>query len=139
MQHTNPSNVALDQAWPIAEPEAFRALFEEAPIAYHEVDAEGIVRRVNQAQCELLGYRAEEIVGKPIWTFMLHEEQDASREAIARRLAGEETPVSSCRTYVTRDLRVLTAEVHSRVILDAGGRPVGIRAALIDITERVAA
>ena len=39
--------------------ERFRDLFEEAPVAYHEVDCEGIIRRVNQAECTLLGYEAE--------------------------------------------------------------------------------
>src|SRR5690242_14524769 len=33
----------------------FRTLFEEAPIAYHEIDREGVVRRVNRAECDLLG------------------------------------------------------------------------------------
>lgn len=139
MQHTHPSNTALEQPWPVAEHETFRALFEEAPIAYHELDSEGIVRRVNQAQCELLGYRAEEMVGKPIWTFMLSDEQNASRENIARNLAGAEAQISGRRTFVTRDLRLVTVEVHGRLIRDTNGTPVGIRAALIDITERVAA
>ena len=34
--------------------ERFRALFEEAPVAYHEIDRDGIVRRVNRAECALL-------------------------------------------------------------------------------------
>src|ERR1035441_6788897 len=32
--------------------EQFRALFEDAPVAYHELDTEGIVRRLHPAQCQ---------------------------------------------------------------------------------------
>src|SRR5450631_3849916 len=136
MQHPHSPEAALEPIWPMEEQEPFRALFEEAPIPYHELDAEGIIRRVNRAQCELLGYSAEDLIGKPIWAFTLHEEQDASRKAVARRLSESEPLVSGRRTYVTRDLRLVTAEVHSRLILGQDGKPVGIRAALIDITER---
>ena len=41
-----------------ASEERFRNLFEEAPVAYHEIDTEGIVRRVNRAERELLGLEA---------------------------------------------------------------------------------
>ena len=43
--------------------ERFRQLFEQAAVAMHEIDAEGIVRRVNRAECELLGLEPEEILG----------------------------------------------------------------------------
>jgi len=139
MQQAHTSDAVFEKEWSIAEQEPFRALFEEAPIAYHELDAEGIVRRVNRAQCELLGYAPEEIIGKPIWSFTLHDEQKAIRETIARRLIGPEPVAPGRRTYITRDLRLVTAEVHSRLIVDQDGQPAGVRAALIDITERVAA
>jgi PAS domain-containing protein len=42
--------------------ERFRDIFAEAPIAYHEIDSQGIVRRVNRAECELLGFAASEIL-----------------------------------------------------------------------------
>ena len=37
----------------------FRGLFQFAPVAYHEIDATGSVRRVNQTEYRLLGYRAQ--------------------------------------------------------------------------------
>jgi len=42
--------------------ERSRDIFDEAPIAYHELDSQGIVRRVNRAECELLGFAASEIL-----------------------------------------------------------------------------
>lgn len=48
----------------------FRSLFEDAPIAYHEIDSEGVIQRVNQTECRLLGYQAPELVGRHIWEFL---------------------------------------------------------------------
>lgn len=33
--------------------ESFRVLFDDAPIPCHEIDRNGIIVRVNQAQCEV--------------------------------------------------------------------------------------
>ena len=54
-----------------ASEERFRSLFEEAPVAYHEIDTEGIVRRVNRAEREMLGLEAESIVGRHVWEFVV--------------------------------------------------------------------
>src|SRR5260370_21168284 len=67
--------------------EQFRLLFEQAPVAYHEIDRRGIIQRVNQAECHLLGYRADEIVGHAAWEFVAPEEQAKSREAVRRKMA----------------------------------------------------
>ena len=29
--------------------------FQEAPFAYHEIDADGLIQTVNEAECRLLG------------------------------------------------------------------------------------
>jgi PAS domain-containing protein len=54
--------------------QAMRALFDEAPLPYHEIDRNGIVVRVNRTECELLGVSASEMVGRPIWDFVKPEE-----------------------------------------------------------------
>jgi PAS domain S-box-containing protein len=113
----------------------FRALFEEAPVAFHEVDCAGVIRRVNRAQCELLGYTASEMLDRPIWDFVSPEQQHLSREAIQAKLAGGE-PGSLTREYVRKDGARRCIEVVQSVICDESGRPGGIRAGFIDITER---
>ncbi len=70
--------------------ERFRGLFEEAPVAYHEIDCEGIVLRVNRAECTLLGYEAEEILGKYTWDFIALEEREPARQAFRRKIGGEQ-------------------------------------------------
>ena len=42
--------------------ERFRGMFQEAPVACHEIDRDGIVLRVNRAGCKLLGFEQEEML-----------------------------------------------------------------------------
>jgi PAS domain S-box-containing protein len=60
--------------------ERFRALFEQAPLGYQSLDAEGRFIEVNQAWLETLGYLREEAVGKWFGDFLAPEFVDAFRE-----------------------------------------------------------
>src|SRR5690348_18300020 len=68
----------------------FRELFEFAPVAYHEIDAAGILRRVNQTECRMLGYTSAEMIGNPVWQFVAADQQEQCRHAIERKIAGDE-------------------------------------------------
>src|SRR5579872_5760150 len=69
---------------------SFRELFEFAPVSYHEIDAAGVLRRVNHTECRMLGYTSEEMIGRPVWQFVAADQQEQCREAIRRKVAGEE-------------------------------------------------
>ncbi len=116
--------------------ERFRRLFEEAPIAYHEVDCEGTVRRVNRAEAQLLGVDTGEMLGQPIWDFISPEERQVARESLRRKISGEQPIGPFQRQYLRRDGAVRTIEIHDSLIRDNDGRVTGIRSALLDITER---
>lgn len=116
--------------------ERFRSLFEEAPVAYHEIDRDGIVQRVNHAECTLLGFQGEDILGKPIWQFVTPEEQARSREAIRRKISGEQPLAPFEREYRSRDGTQLTLEIHENLIRNHDGEVIGIRSTMLDITER---
>ena len=116
-----------------------RELFDGAPVAYHELDRDGVVRRVNRAECALLGYQAGEMVGRPIWEFIAAGEQAGSREAIRQKLSGEQPLAPVQRTFVRHDGAELSIEIHDRLVRNETGEATGIRSALLDITARVAA
>jgi len=116
--------------------ERFRLLFEQAPVAYHEIDREGVVTRVNQAECALLGYEPWEMVGRRIWDFTALEEQAASHDAVRRKIAEEQPLAVFARDYVRRDGTRLVLEIHENLIRDQEGAVAGIRSSLLDITER---
>ena len=116
--------------------ERFRDLFEEAPVAYHEIDRQGIIRRVNRAECELLGFAPAEMLNSHVSDFVSAEEREASQEAVRRKLAGELPLESFRRVYTRRDGAQLVVEVHENYIRDESGLVTGIRSALLDITKR---
>jgi PAS domain S-box-containing protein len=114
----------------------FRELFDGAPVAYHELDREGVIRRVNLAECVLLGYQAGEMLGRPHWAFILEADRQASREAVRRKLAGEQPLEPVQRRFVRRDGGELWLEIHDSLVRNAAGETIGIRTALLDITAR---
>lgn len=116
--------------------ERFRGLFEDAPVACHDLDAEGVVLRVNQAECQLFGFEPSQIVGRHIWEFMVAEDSEKTREGLRRRVTGEDPLVPLEREYNRRDGTTVILEVHQKTIRDAAGAIVGLRSFLLDITER---
>jgi PAS domain S-box-containing protein len=116
--------------------ERFRRLFEDAPVAYHELDTEGIVKRVNRAEGRLVGLSPEEIEGRSIWGFVSPAERETSRDAFRRKLAGEMPIAPFEREYLAMDGTRHIAEIHESLIRDDDGCVTGMRAALLDITER---
>jgi PAS domain S-box-containing protein len=132
-------------SWPIGDGAAtvvmlgsdrFRSLFKDAPIAYHEIDAQGTVVRVNRAECELLGFTREEIVGKPIWELVAPEQREVSRQRVLAKLTGREELVPFERPYTRQDGTTVLLEIHENLILDEHGKTAGIRTALLDITAK---
>ena len=116
--------------------ERFRLLFDEAPVAYHEIEGEGIVRRVNRAECQLLGFEPDQMIGRPIWEFVSPEQRDASREAVRNKLAGDHPIAPFEREYRGADGRRRLFEIHESLIRDSNGVVTGMRSAMLDITER---
>jgi PAS domain S-box-containing protein len=116
--------------------ERFRGLFEDAPIAYHEIDTNGVVRRVNRAECELLGSQPEELLGRPVWDQVADDQRELSRERVAAKLTGQERLVPFERFYAGPGGERLRLEVHENLIRDEQGKVVGIRSALLDVSEK---
>jgi two-component system sensor kinase FixL len=114
----------------------FRSWFEDAPIACHEVDRDGLVLCVNQAECELFGFRPEEMIGRPIWDFMASEDREKTKAGLLQRIASEQPLVPLEREYKRRDGSSVVMEIHQRRIRDAAGHATGLRTFLLDITQR---
>ena len=114
----------------------FRDLFEDAPIAYHETDTNGIVRRVNRAECRLLGLDPADIVGKHAWELLAPEERERSRDAMRGKLTRQVQVEAVERDYVAADGSRRTMEIHASLIEDKDGRVVGLRSAKLDVTAR---
>ena len=114
----------------------FRELFDCAPVGYHELDKDGIVRRVNRAECALFGYQAAEMLGRPVWDFIAGAERETSREVFRQKLSGERPLEPYQRRYLRRGGGELWVEIHDILVRNATGETVGVRTALLDITKR---
>jgi two-component system, LuxR family, sensor kinase FixL len=114
----------------------YESLFAGAPMACHEIDTQGTVVRVNPAECALLGFSAEEMIGRPIWEFMALDEQERSAAALRLKFSGEEALTRIEREYRRQDGARLFLEIHPKLIRDASGKVVGIRSFMVDNTER---
>ena len=118
----------------LVESEAkFRSLFDEAPMAYHELDREGRITRINRAGERLLGYAAEELAGRPVWELVVERD---SHDAVRRKLSGIMPTAPYERSFVRKDGTSFLAQVEDRLIYDAEGNVGGIRTTLQDITAR---
>lgn len=111
-----------------------RALFDDASLPYHEIDCNGIVVRVNRAECEALGLKATEMVGRPIWDFVCPEEREPCRAAVMGTLLGTSAPPRE-RKFLSRTGAELIFQLYYRPIQDAAGNVVGVRTTMIDRTE----
>ncbi len=111
----------------------FRDLFDDAPVAYYELDTEGRLARVNKTELEMLGYSAGEMVGHYIWEFVVGED---FRDYIAWRVRDEaEIGEPYQREFRRKDGSVFPVLVRDSLIRDPAGVVTGLRATMQDISE----
>ena len=114
----------------------FRTAFNNAPIGVVFTDLDGILKRVNKAYCTMLGYSAEELVGRSIFELTLPDDTRYSTDAIARLRDGGFESVHFSKRYVHKNGSIVWAEVNTTVVVGADGRPRNILAQIRDITEQ---
>ncbi|MGB7575022.1 MAG: PAS domain S-box protein, partial [Thermodesulfobacteriota bacterium] len=115
--------------------ERFEELYDDAPIGYFEYNTDGRITSVNRTESEMLGYSVEEMIGQPPWKFIV--EEDIARQQILDMLAGIMPPAQGLeRTYRRKDGTTFPALVQDRLFQEAEGKILGIRATILDVTER---
>ena len=109
----------------------FRDLFEEAPVAVHEIDTAGRLSRVNGTELALLGYTVEEMIGRFVWDFIV--EEDAAR-SIALEIAGDAPEETRQRTFRKKGGGRVPMLVRNKLVRDSAGKITGLRSTLQDIS-----
>jgi PAS domain S-box-containing protein len=107
--------------------------FEAAPagVGVHEIDTEARVLRVNREEQRLLGYTAEEMLGRPVWEIIVM--QEASRRAIEQKVRGERELKPFVRSFRRKDGTAIPLLLSDRYLRDARGEVVGLRTAMTEI------
>ena len=114
----------------------FQGWLQDAPVACHEVDRDGLIVCINRAESELFGFSPEEMMGRPIWDFMSTDDRAKSKAGLLQKISGERPLERVEREYKRRDGSSVIMEVHATRVFDPDGQPVGLRTFLVDITER---
>ncbi|MDP2967627.1 MAG: PAS domain S-box protein, partial [Deltaproteobacteria bacterium] len=112
----------------------FRDLYDNAPVGYFEYDAQGRITNVNRTELEMLGYTLDEMIGQPVWKFIM---EDVAQDQILAKLAGTIPSEREFeRTYRRKNGSILPVLAEDRLLRDSEGRIAGIRCTIQDITER---
>jgi PAS domain S-box-containing protein len=104
----------------------FRSLLENAWDIIHEVDADGIIRYISPSVERVLGYRPEEMVGKPAAAFVHPDDLPTAARSFEEKIT---QPGSS--EYLEIRLRHRngswrTGEVQARVLHDGTDAPMAV-------------
>ena len=70
----------------------FQELFNDAPVGYFEYNVEGRLTNVNRTELEMLGYKIEEMIGQPVWKFVV--ERGGRPSANLGKISGSHAPWS---------------------------------------------
>ncbi|PPQ27977.1 PAS domain S-box protein [Rhodopila globiformis] len=110
-----------------------RASFELSPVPMHTCDGDGILTGASRSWLSLLGYRQEEVVGRPLSAFWAPGFDLWGESAWTQLMTrGEITDLD--RRFKRRDGTVIDTLVSAR--LERQGESVSIIAALVDVTAR---
>ena len=119
--------------------ERFRRAFESAVLGGAITDLDGRITRVNPSLCDLLGYRADELLGRRFSDFT-HPDDVSSSEALADSVrAGAVQGRSLEKRYMAKDGRAIWVLVSIAVVRDQSGKPVYVIGQIHDLTQRRAA
>ena len=111
----------------------FKDLFDNAPVGYHEIDAEGRLVRINNTELKMLGYSAGELLGQFVWK--ISAEEETSRRAVLAKLNGELSQSNGFeRQFRRKDGSIFPVLICDQMLKREDGAITGIRASVQDIT-----
>lgn len=115
----------------------WRDVFENSPIMYFMVDAQGALLAVNPFGAAQLGYKVEELVGQPVLKLFIEADREAVQSRVDQCLQQLGQSMSWELRKVRKDGAVLWVRETARAVL-RGNHPV-VLIACEDITERKSA
>jgi PAS domain S-box-containing protein len=114
---------------------AYRALVSQAVVGMSRYNLRGQLVFVNQAFCEMLGYRRSELIDRPILQ-MTHPNDVTESRRLLRQMVRNSRPYQIEKRYLRKDGSILWAIVSASPLRDEKGRTEGVIAAIVDVSER---
>lgn len=122
-----------DKAWSESK---YRQLYRSTPAMLHTVDADGFIVTVTDHWLQKMGYRREEVVGKPILDFYSEAERKRFGGGRLRDVISGGEFLNESRQMVTRDGAVLDLLMSAISDRDETGKVRRMLVASKDVTER---
>ena len=124
--------------WALREREqAYRDLYEEAPVAFVSVGTDGRIKKANHRAAELFRYSVAELTGRLVFDLYADTPngKPKAHEVFQRFVAGQETDAEEleCRAA---DGRQVWVSLSVKPIRGAQGHIEASRSILVDITDR---
>ncbi len=117
----------------------YRELYRSTPAMLHTVDGDGNIVTVTDHWLQKLGYRRDEVVGRPTTDFFSESDRQRYEEGRLRELLAQGDFNNEERQVVTKDGRVLDLVVSAISHRDTNGKVDGMLIASKDVTERLRA
>jgi len=112
----------------------YRQLFESMQEGLWLIDKDSITTFVNPRMAEILGYTAEEMLGKHLFAFMDERGIEVAKYNLERRRQGIKEQHDF--EFIRKDGARVYASLETSPITDEAGNYVGALACVADITER---
>jgi PAS domain S-box-containing protein len=117
----------------------YRELYRSTPAMLHTVDGDGNIVTATDHWLQKMGYRREEVVGRPIMDFFTEAERKRFAEGHLQELLDQGDFNNEPRQVLTRDGKVLDLVVSAIGHRDANGKVDRMLVASKDITDRLRA
>ena len=114
----------------------YRLLFEDAPLGYQSLNADGYLLDVNDAWLRIMGYAKEEVVGRWFGDFLAEEQVDLFKENFPKfKAAGEISVTFKMRR---KDQSYITVNFDGRIAHTQDGQFKQTHCILNDVTKQLA-
>lgn len=114
-------------------------LLRDSAIGMAVVGLDGCFRLVNPALCEMLGYRAEELIGKRPAVLTHPEDRPRAEEIMLQLTGGHQTADRVRKRYIRSDGAIVSALRTITILRDRDGRAVGLLSQMVNLTDAVEA
>ncbi|MGY5873872.1 MAG: PAS domain S-box protein [Candidatus Thorarchaeota archaeon] len=115
----------------------FATLYDMSPVAYFTLSRDGTIEQVNAAAEELLELEAEEIIGKPISTFLPEPKPgyDPAADIVREVLRGKSVQGLEMKMLCGEE-KTIWISASSRALSSGPDKPVSIGFTAVDISRR---
>lgn len=131
------STTKIDGDHPIPlDGEALRQIYENAPNGMAILTPDAVLVHANPALCDLVGYSADELLGRSIME-ITHPDDIAPNEALDQRaIQGELAQFQMEKRYLHKDGRIIHVLLQVNLVRDSAGAPLYFIGQTMNITAR---